>query len=123
MRISVENNVFIIDLAVTEKIISCRRRLEIRADHILSVYFGVPETRLEMPMLATSIPGVIKAGTYLTREGKEFWLVRSDKSKYLTLELHAEAPFRRLVLGLDEGEDKFLQELGLEVSIPVETNN
>jgi len=123
MKIEVEDQILIIELAGSEKLVSCKRRLEIQAGHILEVRSGVPDARLEMPMLATSIPGVIKAGTYLTRNGKEFWFVKPDKKLYLTVELHEDAPYRRLVLGLDHGEDSFLTELGLEVNVPVETNS
>ncbi len=123
MNIVVEDELVIIELAGSEKIMSCKRRLKIHRKHILEVVSGVPDNRLEMPMLATSIPGVVKAGTYLTRRGKEFWFVKPDKHHYLTLELHDDAPFRRLVLGLDDGEDLFLQDLGLEVTVPVETSN
>ncbi|MBU0625306.1 hypothetical protein KKF05_03115 [Patescibacteria group bacterium] len=122
MQIIVENDQIIIELVGSEKICSCRRRLKIQIKHIISVKIGLPEARLEMPMLATSIPGVIKAGTYLTRNGKEFWFVKPDKKQYLTIELHQEAPFRRLVLGLDEGEDAFLQQLGFKISVPVEVD-
>lgn len=123
MQITVKNQIVTIELAGSEKIISCKRRVEIRVEHILGVKDGVPDARLEMPMLATSIPGVVKAGTYLTRGGKEFWFVKPDMNQYVTLELHEDAPFRRLVLGLGEGEDAFLQELGLEVNVPVKSNN
>jgi len=121
MNIVVEDELVIIELAGSEKIMSCKRRLEIQRGHILEVTSGIPDDRLEMPMLATSIPGVVKAGTYLTRRGKEFWFVKPNKDHYVTLELHEEAPFRRLVLGLDQGEDRFLRELGIEVIVPVES--
>ncbi|MFH1047148.1 MAG: hypothetical protein V1738_02495 [Patescibacteria group bacterium] len=123
MKILIEDNLLIVELAVSEKIMSCKRRLEFNVEHIRSVRSGVPDSRLEMPMLATSIPGVIKAGTYLTREGKEFWFVRSNKSQYITIELSESAAFRRLVLGLDAGEDGFLQKLGLQAIMPVEINH
>ena len=51
----------------------------------------------------THVPGVIKAGTYYTRRGKEFWYVIAD-AKFLTLELHDE-PYQKIVLTLDGHED------------------
>jgi len=48
----------------------------------------------------TSVPGLLKAGTYYTDRGKEFWYVeRRDGQQPLTLELRDE-PFRRLVLSI-----------------------
>ena len=123
MHIIVENNTINIELAGGEKLISCKSRITIQAEHILEVWSGVPDPRLEMPVLATSIPGVIKAGTYLTRNGKEFWFVKPDMGRYVTVELHEEAPYRRLVLGLNDGEDGFLTELGLAVNVPAEQSN
>ncbi|WP_437733820.1 hypothetical protein [Sorangium sp. So ce1335] len=50
----------------------------------------------------TALPGLIKAGTYYTDRGKEFWYtVRSRKDNPLTIELAGES-YRRLVLTLDD---------------------
>jgi len=46
------------------------------------------------------VPGVIKAGTYYTDRGKEFWYVTKD-SNYLTVELRNES-YKRMILTLDE---------------------
>ncbi|MGH1393201.1 MAG: hypothetical protein ACRAVC_04095 [Trichormus sp.] len=51
----------------------------------------------------TSIPGVIKAGTYYSSRGKEFWYVTQDKN-YLTLELNHES-FKRIILTIDNHQD------------------
>ncbi|MBD2329535.1 hypothetical protein [Alkalinema sp. FACHB-956] len=45
------------------------------------------------------LPGVIKAGTYYTPRGREFWYV-TRSTDYLTLELTVE-PFQRIVLNVD----------------------
>ncbi|QLE55408.1 hypothetical protein [Nostoc sp. TCL26-01] len=45
------------------------------------------------------IPGVIKAGTYYTDRGKEFWYVNQDDN-YLTIELENEV-YKRIILTTD----------------------
>lgn len=54
-------------------------------------------------MPGTYFPGLIKAGTYYTRNGKEFWYVIRGKN-YLTIELENES-YKRIVLGLDENQE------------------
>ena len=61
-----------------------------------------PSTWTELRAPGTFVPGLIKAGTYYTNRGKEFWYVtRSRKDQPLTIELRDE-PYRRLALTLDD---------------------
>ena len=53
----------------------------------------------EIKAPGTHIPGLIKAGTYYTDHGKEFWYVTKGKG-ILTIDLKNES-YKRLVLGLD----------------------
>ena len=56
----------------------------------------------ELRAPGTFLPGVIKAGTYYTDRGKEFWYaVRSRKDNPLTIELTG-ASYRRLVVTIDD---------------------
>lgn len=60
-----------------------------------------PATWRQIRAPGTFLPGVIKAGTYYTDRGKEFWYtLRSRKDNPLTIELEGE-PYRRLVLTPD----------------------
>jgi hypothetical protein len=45
------------------------------------------------------IPGLIKAGTYYTDKGKQFWLVTKGKG-ILNIELKNES-YKRIILGID----------------------
>ncbi|OIO52705.1 hypothetical protein COY93_01105 [Candidatus Uhrbacteria bacterium CG_4_10_14_0_8_um_filter_58_22] len=102
MKLRIENDRLNIELSTGEKLCSCRRTLSVSLRSVRSIEDGVPEPRLlEMRVPGTFIPGVIKAGTYWTRRGKEFWFVTRGKSDYVTLELDDSASFRRIVLGLD----------------------
>jgi ssDNA-binding replication factor A large subunit len=48
------------------------------------------------------IPGIIKAGTYYTDKGKEFWYVNKD-SNYLNIELQDES-YKRIILTVDNND-------------------
>lgn len=121
MRVTLSDGSLTVEFTAVEKICSCKRSVAVSAAHINRVKSGVPEPRLlEVRVPGTFIPGVIKAGTYWTRAGKEFWYVRRGMPRYITIELSEEAPFRRMVLGLDEGEHGFLTELerrGVDISL------
>ncbi len=121
MRVSLTDGNLVVEFTAVEKICSCRRSLEIPAGHIREVRGGVPEPRLlEVRVPGTFIPGVIKAGTYWTRSGKEFWYVRRGMPAYITIELVEEAPFRRMVLGLESVEEGLIEDLdrmGVDISL------
>jgi hypothetical protein len=121
MRVQLSEGSLTVEFTAAEKICSCKRSVVVSMDHIRAVKAGVPEPRLlEVRVPGTFIPGVIKAGTYWTRKGKEFWFVKSGKPHYVTIELAEEAPYRRMVLGLEEGDHGFLGELersGVEMSL------
>jgi hypothetical protein len=77
--------------------------IEIPLAHIIRVTTEEPASNwAEIRAPGTFLPGVIKAGTYYTKRGKEFWYVTSDKH-YLTLELDHES-YRRIILTLDQNE-------------------
>jgi hypothetical protein len=131
MQVTLSDDNLILEFSAVEKICSCRRSVEVSVEHIAKVRPGVPEPRLlEVRVPGTFIPGVIKAGTYWTRTGKEFWYVRRGMPRYVTIEMVEDAPFRRMVLGLDEGEHVFLKDLkkrGVDMcledaNVPVEIN-
>ncbi|MFW6358918.1 MAG: hypothetical protein ACOC0N_06880 [Chroococcales cyanobacterium] len=61
-----------------------------------------PSSWREIRAPGTALPGVIKAGTYYTPRGKEFWYVLNN-DKYLVLELENE-PYKKVVLTIDENE-------------------
>jgi len=78
--------------------------IEIPLAHILRVTTEEPPNDWgEIRVPKTFLPGVIMAGVYSKRGGKEeFWYVTSDKH-YLTLELAHES-YRRIILTLDQNE-------------------
>ena len=58
-----------------------------------------PSDWLELRAPGTFFPGLIKAGTYYTLRGKEFWYVTQDRN-YLVLKLR-DFDFQTIVLTLD----------------------
>lgn len=56
----------------------------------------------ELRAPGTFIPGLIKAGTYYTSRGKEFWYVTKQED-YLSLELKNEN-YKRIILTIDDSE-------------------
>lgn len=103
MKLTIDSEKLRIKLEGLERVLALKGGLEIPLKHIVRADTETPEsgwTDLRIP--GTSLPGVIKAGTYYTRRGKEFWYVTRGK-KYLILELENE-DYRRIVLGLNDNK-------------------
>lgn len=77
--------------------------ISVPREHVVRAEVALPpSTWKELRAPGTMLPGVIKAGTYYTGRGKEFWYaVRSRKDNPLTIELQEES-YRRLVLTIDD---------------------
>jgi hypothetical protein len=79
------------------------RVMEIPIAHIQTVSMAEPQSNwAEVRAPGTFLPGVIRAGTYYTKQGKEFWYVTENRN-YLTIELQAE-PYRRLVITIPDNQ-------------------
>lgn len=77
--------------------------IKIPLAHITSTSIAEPVSSWkEVRAPGTCIPGVIKAGTYYSDRGAEFWYV-TQSHHYLTLELKEEF-FKRIILTLDGNE-------------------
>ncbi|PSN12851.1 hypothetical protein C7271_23095 [filamentous cyanobacterium CCP5] len=69
--------------------------------HIVRATTEEPPSRwTDLRAPGTHLPGVIKAGTYYTRQGREFWYATTDQ-KFLVLELRDEA-YQKIVLTPDD---------------------
>ena len=100
MRLSISNNFLRISFSLTKKILAMKGSFKIPIKNIKRVTTELPKpTWKEIKAPGTSIPGLIKAGTYYTDRGKEFWYVTKGK-KILTIDLKNES-YKRLVLGID----------------------
>jgi hypothetical protein len=94
-----------IDLDLWERIwaVYFNADLVIPLAHITQVSTQPPTSDWrDVRLPGTFVPGVIKAGTYYTPRGKEFWYVTRGDS-YLTLELNNEF-YQKIVLTLGESQ-------------------
>lgn len=67
----------------------------------------------ELRIPGTYLPGVIKAGTYYTPQGKEFWYVAGDRN-YLTLTLQ-NYDYKRIILTFEDNliwRDRLVEAVG-----------
>lgn len=101
MKLRIYNGQLEIDLGRAEKVLALKGPLKIPLKHIKEATIEAPEpSLLEIRAPGTYVPRLIKAGTYYTKRGKEFWYVTRSKG-CLTIELKNEA-YKRLVLSVDE---------------------
>ena len=100
MKISITKDSLKINFSTTKKILSMKGSFKIPLNHIQSITTELPKpTWKEIKAPGTFVPGLIKAGTYYTDTGKQFWYVTKGKG-ILNLELKNES-YKRIVLGLD----------------------
>ncbi len=105
MRLSISDNQLKIDLDGWERFWAFyfNADLSIPLNHITEVTTEEPQSSwTDARLPGTSIPGLIKAGTYYTDRGKEFWYA-TRSGRYLVLELENEF-YKKIVLTLDQNE-------------------
>ena len=84
-----------------ERLWSCHLgdRITIPRTHILSASDQRPATGWrELRSPGTYLPGVIKAGTYYTERGREFWYCTGQDHPVLALDLEALEYYKRIVI-------------------------
>lgn len=89
-------------LGAAEKVLAFRfRPLVFRREQVLRAYRELPTSSWrDLRAPGTALPGFVKAGTYYTPRGKEFWFVRFRDSRHaLCVELD-KVSYKRLVLTL-----------------------
>jgi len=105
-----------IEFTVKEQFLAVRfnKLWEIPLSHIQQVATTAPKTTWkELRSPGTSLPGLVRAGTYYSQRGKEFWLVNERKDNYLTIELQDE-DYKRIVVTV-EGNESWQQKLSQEI--------
>ncbi|HBB30874.1 MAG TPA: hypothetical protein DDZ80_15230 [Cyanobacteria bacterium UBA8803] len=105
MNLSIIDNKLRIELEWYEQLwaFNWDKILEIPLAHIESATTDEPPSNWqEIRAPGTFLPGVIKAGTYYTTRGKEFWYVTKD-GNYLVLELR-DASFKKIALTLEQNQ-------------------
>lgn len=105
MQLSLSEQTLNIDLDLWERIWAFyfNADLKIPLSHITQVSTETPASDWrEVRLPGTFLPGVIKAGTYYTPRGKEFWYVTRGDA-YLTLDLENEF-YQKIVLTLNDNQ-------------------
>lgn len=106
MNINILEQSLQIEFTIKEQFLAVRfnKLWEIPLSHIQQVTTTAPQTSWkELRSPGTSLPGLVKAGTYYTERGKEFWLVNERKDNYLTIELQDEN-YKRIILTVENNE-------------------
>ena len=116
MELSIDRDRLRINLNPWERVWAFffNQTLEIPLNHIRQVTISKPETDWkDVRLPGTFLPGVIKAGTYYTSHGREFWYATRDED-CLTLELDDEF-YKKIVLTIEQSQiwrDRINQEKG-----------
>ncbi len=114
MQLSLANEQLSIEFEWYEQLWAVRfdRLMAIPIAHIQTASTAEPQCNwATVRAPGTFVPGIIKAGTYYTKQGKEFWYVTEDKN-YLTLDLQDE-PYRRLIITIPESQSWYDRISGL----------
>lgn len=102
MTITIKENEITVDLSFWEKLWSLHGNFQIPKSNIVSISKGGPHSSwFDLRIPGTFLPGVIKAGTFYTRRGREFWYVRYGSPRIYSIEL-VNMSFKRLVLGTSQ---------------------
>jgi hypothetical protein len=103
MLLSIEEDRLTLTLQGAERLWAVKLRpIEVPRANVVRAEAALPPTTWkELRAPGTFLPGVIKAGTYYTGRGKEFWYVlQRKKDNPLTIELTGK-PYRRIALTID----------------------
>jgi len=102
MTITVKPNEIVIELSFWEKVWSLHGSFYIPKSNVVSIGEDTPKSYwAELRVPGTFLPGLIKAGTFYTRRGREFWYVTRNHSRIYTIEL-ANMSYQRLVVGTQQ---------------------
>ena len=101
MKLQIVNDTLDIQFSTTEKILAIHGSMAVPLSHIVQAT-GMPlePTWMQIRMPGTNIPGIIKAGTYYTNRGKEFWYLTRG-NEVLRLEFKDES-YDRIVIGVKD---------------------
>lgn len=107
MHLHLTTDQLVIELTGTERLWAFHvgKTIMVPLSHIRQVSTEAPQghwSDLRAP--GTFMPGVIKAGTYYTRNGREFWYA-INTPHFLTLNLSEKEYYKRIVLTLEDNEN------------------
>ncbi|AFZ60675.1 hypothetical protein H6G54_17915 [Anabaena cylindrica FACHB-243] len=120
MHLSIVDDSLQIEFSLKEQLLAVRfhKVWQIPLTHITQVTTELPpNTWKEIRAPGSFVPGLIKAGTYYTDRGKEFWYVtrKNDFGSVLTIDLENES-YQRIVLNDIESNQEWQQQLTIPKS-------
>jgi hypothetical protein len=99
VSVLVEGDSLRVHLSLLDKVVCCRGDLVVPLPQVEGIAAApaaqVPRTGMRLP--GTSLPNVIRAGSYGTGRARDLWDVRRGDA-YLVVQLREGAPYRRVVL-------------------------
>lgn len=99
MEIKVSDKYLKINLNLLEKILALHTSFKIPLDHITNISEEKPiKKMLEFRLPGTCFFGIIKAGTFISKNEKAFWYYTAG-NQYLNIELKDEY-YKRIILGV-----------------------
>ncbi|HLO87457.1 MAG TPA: hypothetical protein VK203_20975 [Nostocaceae cyanobacterium] len=115
MNLSIVDDKLQIEFSLKEQLLSVRfqKIWQIPLTHITQVTTDAPQSNWkEIRAPGSFVPGLIKAGTYYTDKGKEFWYVSRNNGfhNFLTIEL-ADEPYKRIILSNIDNNEEWQQQL------------
>ena len=104
MELGISDDKLRIRLSLLEKILSVHGSFEIPLDQVKGVTTETPRSKWrDIKLPGIYMPRVIKAGSYLTGRGREFWHVVRWRN-FLTIELR-DSSYRRIILSLTDNQE------------------
>jgi hypothetical protein len=107
MNLSINHTNLVICLDWVERLLAVHlgETITIPLSQILSVSADLPPTTWrEVRAPGSFVPGLIKAGTYYTDEGRAFWYV-TPKHQYLNLQLSTDEYYKRIVVNVENAAE------------------
>ncbi|GKS67560.1 hypothetical protein YTPLAS73_11070 [Nitrosarchaeum sp.] len=101
MKVFSDQKYLYIKFTVLEKILGIHGSFRIPLQKISEIHSNIPkQSWKEIRCPGTFLPGMIKAGTYLTDRGKEFWYV-TRKNHHIVIELK-QGFYNRIILSVNK---------------------
>jgi hypothetical protein len=107
IHLSLSGTTLVVQLTGLDRLLAFTSRLTFDVTDVRGVGVTqrrlIPATGFRLP--GTSVPGLLRAGTFGTRPNRDFWLVRKAES-VLVIELQPGQPFRRLILEMPDPQSE-----------------
>lgn len=109
MELYIENDELRLELQGFERLLAVRKQLIIPVSQITGVHHERPPLfKFEMRSPGTFLPGLIKAGTFSSKDGRDFWYVHQWQKDIVVIELQAankKKDYSRIILSNERARE------------------